>query len=175
MKFFTHLLILFSLPTLAQEVKTISWDEAKISDRIELTISKADFDKRYKKADSIAAPRVNETCGTEDEANVKMVFYKGVKFELANGILNFRSVNFAKRKGMYFSIKDDWFDHTTTLKSFKKTYPEAASYIEDYENEDGETMEMIMLLPDKTDENYEWRFFFDGGKLHSIECVFACD
>jgi len=175
MKLLTYILLLFALPALAQEVKTISWNEAKINDRIALTITKAEFDKRYKKADSVAAPRINEPCATEDEANVKMLFYKGIKFEMDNGILNFRSVNFARRKGMYFSIDGDWFDHTTTLKSFKKTYTEAANYIEDFENEDGETMEMITLLPEKTEDRYEWRFFFDDGKLHSIECVFTCD
>jgi hypothetical protein len=175
MKLLIYLILLFALPVFAQDVKTISWEEARINDRIELTITKAEFDKRYKKTDSIAAPRPNETCGTENKAYVKMLFYKGVKFELDNGILNFRSVNFARRKGMYFSIDGDWFDHTTTLKSFKKTYSEAANYIEDFENEDGETMEMITLLPEKSEDRYEWRFFFDDGKLHSIECVFTCD
>jgi len=175
MKFLASLLLLISLPAFAQTIKTISWDEARISDKITLTLPKQEFDKRFKKADSITAPRVGETCGTEEEAKVQMVHYKGVRFELDNGIMNFRSIDFSKRRGLYFSTKDDWFDHTTTLKSFSKAYPEAAEYSEDYETEEGETMVMLTLLPDTVAEKNEWRFFFKDGKLHSIECYFPCD
>lgn len=174
MKALNLLLLLLSLPLFSQDIETLSWDEAMINDRIKMTISKADFDKRYKKADSIAAPKAGEICGREEEATVKMVYHKGARYELDNGIMNFRSVDFTKNRNTYFSIKNDWFDRTTTLKSFSKTYPGAAAYIEDVEGEEGELLEMITLLPD-TAEDYEWRFYFKDDKLKSIECYFPCD
>ncbi len=175
MKAYTLLLLLLSLSLYSQDIETLSWDEAKISDRIAMTISKAEFDKRFKKADSITVPTPDEICGREDEANVQMVHYKGAKYELDNGIMNFRSVDFTKNRNTYFSIKDDWFDRTTTLKSFSKTYPGASAFIEDVEGEEeGELLEMITLLPDSAEE-YEWRFYFKDEKLKSVECRFSCD
>jgi hypothetical protein len=174
MKALKLLLLLLSLPLFSQDIETLSWDEAMINDKIKMTISKAEFDKRFKKADSITAPTQDEICGYEDGTNVKIVHYKGAKFEMDNGIMNFRSVDFTKNRNTYFSIKNDWFDRTTTLKSFTKTYPGAAAYIEDVEGDEGELLEMITLLPD-TAEDYEWRFYFKDEKLKSIECAFSCD
>ncbi|WP_294824349.1 hypothetical protein [uncultured Flavobacterium sp.] len=174
MKAFTLLFLIFSLQLFSQDIETLSWDEARISDKVPMTISKTDFDKRFKKADSITAPRQDEICGREEEAAIKMVHYKGAKYELDNGIMNFRSVDFTKNRNTYFSIKDDWFDRTTTLKSFSKTYPGAAEYIEDVEGEQDELLEVVTLLPD-TAEDYEWRFYFKDDRLKLIECAFPCD
>jgi hypothetical protein len=174
MKYIFYLLLIFSLPIFGQGIETISWDEAKINDKITMTISKVDFDKRFKKADSITAPKADEICGREEEATVKMVHYKGARYELDNGIMNFRSVDFTKNRNTYFSIEGDWFDRTTSLKSFTRTYPEAAAFIEDVDDGDGDILEMITLLPDNA-ENYEWRFYFRDDRLRSIECWFPCD
>jgi hypothetical protein len=174
MKILNCLILLFSLSVFAQDDESISWKEARISDKIEMTLSKADFDKRYKQADSIVASQPGETCALDEEA-VKMLHYKGIKFEMSNGMLNFRSVDFSKRKGTYFSISDNWFDHTTTLKSFIKTYPYSSEYIADETTPDGDIMDMITILPKDASDEFEWRFYFNNGKLHSIECWQYCE
>ena len=173
MNYIFSILFLLSFSAFGQE--TISWDEAKINGKVAMTISKADFDKRFKKADSIVPLQVSEQCGNDETENVRMVYYKGAKYEMDNGIMNFRSVDFSKSRNTYFEIKDDWFDRTTTLKSFTKTYPKAAEFIEDAETEDREVMDMIMLLPANPEEFSEWRFYFLNDRLRSIECWFPCD
>lgn len=175
MKYIYYLILLCSLPVLGQQdAETISWDEASINDKIKLTISKAEFDKRFKKADSIVEARPDDICGLDTGAVVQMVYYKGAKFELDNGIMNFRSVDFTKSRNIWFSIKDDWFDRTTTLRSFAKSFPEAASFIEEYTADDGEVYDMITILPADPGEEYEWRFYFFDDKLHAMECWFYC-
>lgn len=172
MKFFTCMAVLFSLPMLAQDIESFSWKEAKLNDKIELTLTRELFEKKYK-ADSISSPEPGECC--LDDESIKMVYYKGVKYEMHNGQLKFRSIDFSKKKGMYFSIENDWFDHTTTIKSFIKTYPNASEFIEDGYMDDGDVYDMIVLMP-KDEDSYEWRFYFnDDGKLHSIECWPYCD
>jgi len=175
MKLLTCIFLFISLPMLSQEIETLSWDEARINDKIALTISQAEFEKRHR-PDSITAPNMGEICGDETNTTAKMLHYKGLKFELNDGMLSFRRIDFTKRKGLYFSIKDDWFDHTTTLKSFSKTYPEASHYIVDVGTDDDDViLEMISLLPAKADDRYEWQFFFKDERLQAIECFLACD
>ena len=173
MKFFTFISILFfAVQVFAQDNETISWKDAKINNRIALTLSKSEFEEAYKKADSIVDALPGETCSKDK--NVMMLHYKGLKYELNNDLLNFRSIDFTRRRNMYISFKDEWFDNTTTLKSFAKTYPDAAAYIEDYENEQGEAFEIVTLYPTDIADLYEWRFFFKKGKLQLIECKFTC-
>ena len=171
MKLLTFLTLLLSLPVIAQDIESFSWKEARLNDKIELTLTQELFEKKYK-ADSLATPLVGECCS--DDESIKMVYYKGAKFEMNKGMLHFRSIDFTKKKGMYFSIDNDWFDHTTTLKSFMKTYPNASEYIEDSITDDGDIHDMIALLS-KDEDDYEWRFYFNDGKLHSIECWQYCD
>jgi len=174
MKNFYYILLLISLIMYAQDSESFSWKEARLNDKFELTLSKAEFDKRCKKADSITVADIGETCRFDDGDNVQTLHYKGAKYELYNDTLNFRSIDFTKRKGMYFSIENDWFDHTTTLKSFMKTYPVAAEYITDEITPEGDVHDLITLYPEGED-SYEWRFYFNEGKLHSIECWLYCD
>ncbi|MEL1244088.1 hypothetical protein AAEO56_07450 [Flavobacterium sp. DGU11] len=175
MKYLLYIILFLSLPIFSQDIEGISWDEAKISDKMTLTLSKAEFDKRFKKADSITDPTDKEICGREEEATVKMVHYKGAKFELDNGIMNFRSIDFTKNRNTWFSIKDNWFDRTTTLKSFTKDFPASASFVEDVTDADGDILEMVAILPKGTTEDYEWRFYFRDEKLIFLECWFPCN
>lgn len=173
MKIITCLLLLLSAQLFAQGKETISREEARINDKLKLTVPYAEFIERYKAPDSTAVPYTGETCSKNPD--VKMVYYRGVTFELENGTLTFKSVDFSKRRHMFLTIIDDWFDNTTTLKVFTKTYPGESEYIEDYETEDGEELKRIILLPTDLAENYEWWFFFKANKLKSIECHYNCD
>ncbi len=49
MKSIYFLLILITFSVNAQESETISWDEVRINGKLELTISKRDFETIYKK------------------------------------------------------------------------------------------------------------------------------
>jgi hypothetical protein len=169
-----YLFLLFGFSLFAQDVETLSWDKAMINEKVPMTISKADFDKIYKKTDSITAPLPDQVCTAEEAADAKMLYYKGVRYELNNGMLNFRSIDFSKRKNMYFSHKDDWFDQSTTLKTLVRDYPVACSLVEDYITEDGEEFEMVVFFPEKSSDKFEWRFFFKNGRLHSIEAWLYC-
>jgi len=175
MKISFIIIILFSLPVFSQAKQYIVWDEARINDKIALTLPLTEFEKRYKKADSIATPKAGETCGAKDVATAKLLYYKGVEYLLDDGKLNFRSIDFSKRRNMYFSIKEDWFDHTTTLKSFTKSFPEESELIEDYAADNGEEFDRIIILPEDLTLNYAWFFYFKNNRLHSIECVFTCN
>lgn len=166
--------IFFAAPAFAQGTEGISWDEVYINDKIKLTITQSEFEKRYKKADSITDAYDYDICPGKDVENIKMYFYRGIKYELENGTLNFRSIDFSKRKAMYFAIDGDWFDHTTSLKSFHRSFPEESQYVEDIEDENGEEFQRIVIFPKNLSEDYEWNFDFRNGKLFSIEFVPNC-
>lgn len=168
------LFLLLPLFGFAQNNELFSWDTALVSNKIPMTISLTDFQKAYKRADSITAPKPGQTCGTADEENVKMVYYKGARYELDNGIMNFRELDLSPKKNMYFQQKDDWFDQTTTLKSFSKTYPDAALILVTEYDENDVATEIVSLMPAETDADCEWKFYFRGGKLKRIECEFSC-
>jgi hypothetical protein len=171
MKLHYYLILLFTLSLQAQEKETFSWDAANINGKLTLTISKRDFDAIYKKADSIVAPRPGETCGTEEELQAKFLHYKGVKFEMDNGVLNFRSIDFSKKKGMHLMYKGTKFNENFTLEDFKKQFPVAAAALVS----DKFSTQMATLQPDETGSGLEWRFYFTKGKLTMIECWFPCD
>jgi len=176
MKFLKFLSALFILTlTCYGQDETFSWETAKVSNKLPLTVPYGEFQKIYKKADSIAAPLPGQTCGTADEANVKMLYYKGARYEMDNGIMNFRELDFAPRKNMYFQQKDDWFDHTTTLKSFSKTYPDAALIMVTEYDENEVEWQIISLLPPEAEADCEWKFYFKANKLQRIVCEFSCD
>lgn len=156
----------------AQSKETISREEARINDKIKLSLPYNEFIERYKAADSTANALPGETCSKSQD--VKLIYYRGVTFELENETLNFKAIDFSKRRNMYVSTPSDWFDHTTSLKNFTKTYPEESEFIEDYETEEGEELKRIILNPTDLAENYEWWFFFKSNKLKSIECHFIC-
>ena len=172
MKKIICLLLLFACPAFAQDIEKLSWSEATVSDKIPLTIPKTDFDKKYK-TDSITAPDINETCGSDTRSQI--INHKGVKYELSNGILNFRKIDFRKRRNMWLAFENDWFDHTTTFKGFAKTYPDAAALADEFEDEDGELYELVTLLPSDDKNDFEWHFYFLNGKLQFIECFLYCD
>ncbi len=168
------LIFLFALPAAAQKNEGINWEEASISDKIKLSISLADFENRYKKADSIT-DGYTYSCAEKTEVEIKLYHYKGITFELRDGLLHFRSIDFSVRKAMYFAIEGDWFDHTTSLKSFHRSFPEQAQYVEDFEDEYGEEYQQAIIFPRNLSEDYEWNFNFKNGKLRSIEFIENCN
>lgn len=174
MRIFICLFLLFAMPLLAQDNEGISWNESSINDKIKLTISHEEFIQRYKKADSIVDAVASDLCPGKDAAAIKMLYYRGVKFELENGMLNFRSIDFSKRKAMYFAIDGDWFDHTVSLKMIAKSFPEASQFIEDHETDEGEQFKRLIVFPRDLSQSYEWIFDFKNGRLRSIEYHDGC-
>ncbi|OYQ45378.1 hypothetical protein CHU92_02015 [Flavobacterium cyanobacteriorum] len=170
MKLHYYLVLLFTLLMQAQEKETFSWDAATVNGKLNLTLPKREFDAVYKKADSIVAPRPAETCGTEEELQAKFLHYKGVKFELDNGMLNFRSIDFRKKKGMYMLYKGTKFNENYTLDAFTSQFPIAAAALVNKSD-----THVATLKPDEAESSFEWKFYFSKGKLQIIECRFPCD
>ncbi len=163
---------LFTLSVYSQKNEGINWSEASINEKIKLEISVAEFEERYKKADSIVDVIV-DTCPDLNTVATQYYYYRGVCFEKDNDMLKFKSVDFSVRKRMYFAIDDDWFDHTTSLNSFRRSFPEQSQYIEDEYDYDGEEVQKIIIFPRDLSEQYEWNFYFKKEKLYSI--VFTCN
>ena len=172
MKLLYVLFLLAGCSAFSQNIEALSWKEARLNNRLDLTVTKKEYEKLYRVPDSLMAPEDGETCTKGD---VKMLYHKGAKFELVNDVLSFRSIDFTKNSHTFLSFKYDWFDHTTTLKSFRKTYPVASEFMEDFIAADGDVYDMISLLPKDTPDNYEWLFYFNNGKLVMIECLFVCE
>ncbi|MUV04022.1 hypothetical protein GN157_09905 [Flavobacterium rakeshii] len=174
----TKLLALFitliSFTVYAQENEGINWDESTINDKIKLSIPLSEFQDRYKSADSTATV-YRYSCTDTQEKETKFYYYKGVAFELVNDTLHFRSIDFTARKAMYFATDDDWFDHTTKLKSFGRSFPEQSQYVEDlYDEVTDEEYQRVVIFPRNLSADYEWNFNFKDGKLSSIEYVENC-
>jgi len=172
MKFFTYLLLFFSLSAFAQ-TETITWDDATISNKVTLTIAKRDFDKIYKKADSIIKPDYSKICGTDADSNFEYVYYKGLKFEMDNGIMNFRYITLstAPKAPLYFAYKGINFTGNTKLADVQKLFPNAGADLEDSENKVYKTLK---LNPAEAGDESEWLFYFKNGMLAAIECKFSC-
>lgn len=177
MKFFTCLLLFVSLCLQAQEKETISWDNATISNKLTLTISKRDFNKIYKKADSIVTPDYTDACNTDDDNNFKYLYYKGTKFEMDNGILNFRKITFSKKAPMFFMHKGIRYDGTMTVTAFSKLFPVAIADLDENKFKALQTEtdpDPVIIAAYEENTEYEWLFSFSNGKLISIECYFSC-
>jgi len=172
MKFFTYLLFLLSLPAFAQ-TETISWDDATISNKLTLTIAKREFDKIYKKADSIIKPDYSKVCGADADSSFEYVYYKGLMFEMDNGIMNFREINLspAPKAPLFFVHKGITFNGNTKLADVQKLFPNAAAAIQDSEDK---TYKILKLEPAEAGDDSEWFFYFKNGKLAIIECKFSC-
>jgi hypothetical protein len=173
----TVFIVLLSSLSFSQENdEFISWETAKVNNKIPLTLTLKELENVYKrKADSIAAPLPDQVCGTEDEKNAKMVYHRGVRYEMDNGVMNFREIDFSVRKNMFFQHKDDWFDSTTTLKNFARVYPVAASQAEEEEDEEDGPWSIVTLFPKEKDADCLWLFYFKKGKLRKIRCEFSCE
>jgi len=172
MKFIIYFLLLATLPALAQ-TETISWDDASISNKLTLTIAKRDFDKIYKKADSIVKPDYSKVCGADADSNFEYVYYKGLKFEMDNGIMNFRHITLSNspKAPLYFVHKGITFTGTTKLTDVQKLFPNAAAAIHD---SDDKLYKELKLDPAETGDESEWIFYFKNGYLTAIECKFSC-
>lgn len=172
MRLLLYVFMLLPFSMFSQDIEALSWKEATVSNKISLTIPKAEFDKKYK-TDSISIPEANETCRTDE--STRIINYKGAKFELIDGVLNFRKIDFRKRRNTWLAFENDWFDHTTTLKSFQKTYPGAAAMANEYEDDEGNVFELITVLAKGDKKDFEWHFYFADDKLQFIECFLYCD
>ena len=167
-------LIYFFMGTLAfsanaQQTEAINWDEVRINGNLELTISKRDFEKIYKKADSIITPDYSQICGTDADSNFQYYYYKGLVYELDNGIMNFRKLTLSKKSTISFTYKGQKLDGTTRLEDLKALFPEAVK-------ETGNTKGETSLLLDSADamDDSNWRLTFKNGYLTEIECFFPC-
>ncbi|MXN90427.1 hypothetical protein GR160_04240 [Flavobacterium sp. Sd200] len=166
-------LLTASLSLYAQDNETISWDEASISNKLPLTISKQEFDRIYKKADSIVTPNYVDICGTDADSNFQYVYYKGVQYEMDNKILNFRKIVLAKnpKNNMFFVHKGLKFNGTTKITEMQQLFPRSFENTEDSEDK---IYKIVKLKPAEIGEDYEWLFFFKNGLLAAIECKFPC-
>lgn len=153
----------------------INWDEATINNKLTLTISKRDLEAIYKKDYAITDPVPEfDTCGTEDEANVKMLYYKGVVFELDNNMLNFRRILFDKKNaGVFFTYKKSRFDETMTLDTFRKLFGNAEKIVDTFMHNLGK--QITMSVPDSQNADDSWEFRFLNDKLKSVHYKFSCE
>ncbi|MFP9117573.1 hypothetical protein ACLI08_07285 [Flavobacterium sp. RNTU_13] len=171
-------MLMISFSSFAQDADELfSWETAKVNNKLPLTLTYKEFEGVYKKkADSITAPLPEQICGAEAEKSAKMVYYRGARYEMDNGVMNFRELDFSPRKNMFFQQKDDWFDHTTSLKGFSKTYPIAVSAAEEEQDDDDtEPWKVVTLLPQEKELGCLWVFYFKKGKLKKIKCEFSCN
>jgi hypothetical protein len=175
MKLLIYISLFCCLGAYSQDIETISWKTTTMNDRIALTIPLKEFQKMGREADSIADATPEDLCGLKGMDDAKILYYKGVKYILKNDTLTFRSVDFSKRRYMYLATEDDWFDHTTTFKTFAKTYPGAAAYPDYAEDEDGTEYDLYSMLPAEAEDESEWRFYFQNGKLHHLEYWSPCE
>jgi hypothetical protein len=168
---FLYLLLLVPVTLFAQTSESIIWDDATINDKLPLTINKRDFEKVYKKADSIVTPEYENICGADESSNFQYYYYKNLQYELDNGIMNFRKITFSKKAGLYFVYKGQRLDASTRLNDLKTLFPNAVK-----ETEGGKNEALKYLLLDSSDQldDSEWRFTFKNGYLESIECFFPC-
>lgn len=165
--YFLFALIAFSAN--AQQTEALNWDDARINGKLELTISKRDFEYTYKKADKIITPDYTDICGTDQDSNFQYYYYKDLQYELDNGIMNFMQINFSKKSTFFFTYKDKRFDGNTKLDDLKSLFPEA---VKSAEKDKAETS---FLLGSGTalDDNL-WRFTFKNGLLVAIEYFSQC-
>lgn len=168
---YIFLFLFMSITSFAQEVKAISWEESNINGKFPLTILKREFEAVHKKADSIITPDYMLECGSYDEDTYQYYHYKGLKYELDNGVLNFRQLVFQPKAGFFFKHKEFRFDEKTTLKDFEKQYPGGETYDADL----GKFKKLkVIVLPTTDPDNEEWRFYFNKGLLVAIECALPC-
>ena len=167
-----YLLLLFiTFSTFAQNVKTIQWEESSVNGKLPLTILKREFEAVHKKADSIVTPDYMKECGSYDDDTYQYYYYKGLKYELDNGVLNFRQLIFLPKTGFFFKSKDLRFDEKTTLKDFEKQYPGAETYDADL----GKFKKLkVIALPTTDPDNEQWHFYFNKGMLIAVECHLPC-
>ncbi|RWW92070.1 hypothetical protein [Flavobacterium cerinum] len=168
---FLYLLLLVPAALFAQTSESITWDDATINDKLSLTINKRDFEKVYKKADSIVTPDYENICGTDESSNFQYYYYKNLQYELDNGIMNFRQITFSKKTGLYFTYKGQRFDASTRLSDLKALFPNTVKETESGKNE---PYKYILLGSSDQLDDSEWRFTFKNGYLKSIECFFPC-
>jgi len=169
MKSLYFLLTLITFSANAQQNETIDWNEARVNGKLELTISKRDFEAIYKKADSIITPKYEDICGTDEDSHFQYYFYKGLQYELDNGIMNFRQLKLIKKSTLFFTYKGQKLDAATKLDDFAKLFPDGVK------NADKTSKEVYIRL-DSADimDDSDWRFTFKNGYLTMIECFFPC-
>jgi len=168
MKLIYFLLTLITFSANAQ-IETLNWDEARINGKLELTISKRDFEAVYKKADKIVTPDYADICGSDEDSNFQYYFYKELQYEIDNGIMNFRKITFDKKSSFFFSYKGKKFNANTKLDDLKTLFPEAVKSV------DKDAPEAGFLLGSGSDlDDNLWRFTFKKGVLVAIESFFPC-
>jgi hypothetical protein len=171
MKFIYSLLTLIAFSANAQQIQTLNWDDARINGNLELTILKRDFEKAVKGIGTIAKPAAEDVCANNEELDIQFYSYKGLTYEIDNGVLNFRRVLFDKKSGIYFLYKDIKFDGTSTPATLFSLINKEATTSTEKDTPKGKYI--IISLDEKSDEG-QWQFHFKDGKLVSIHCIFNC-
>lgn len=152
----------------------MSWEDLSVNQRIPFTISRKDFDKKYSGKYEIVPASPGESCQA-DKSSVEIIDYRGAHYEVMGDTLQFRNIDFSRRRNMYIQFgKDDWFDHTTTFKYFEKAYPLTGEMAEEYIDDTGQPSEVLTFYPEDKDAPYEWRLYFKNGKLIYMECFLYC-
>lgn len=164
--YFLFALITFSANA---QIEKINWDEARINEKMELTISKRDFESIYKKADSIITPRYEDICGTDEDSRFQYYHYKGLQYELDNGIMNFMQITFSRKSTFFFTYKGKRIDGTTKLDDLKALFPEAVNNAVDH----NAGTDLLLSSDSDIDDNL-WRFTFKNGLLVSIAYFAQC-
>ena len=169
MKFTYFLLALITFSVNAQQKEELNWDEARINGKLELTISKRDFEHIYKKADKIVTPDYTDICGADQDSNFQYYYYKDLKYELDNGIMNFIKITFSKKSTFFFTYKGKKLDGTTKLEDLNSLFPEAVISVDKNAKENGFLVASGIALDDNL-----WSFTFKNGLLVSIEYFVQC-
>lgn len=171
MKLIISLFTLITFSVNAQQLQTLNWDDARVNGKLELTILKRDFEKAVKGTGTII-PNPEDICNNDEGLDTMLYNFKGITYEIDNGVLNFRHLLLDKKKGIYFTYKNvilNW--NTTTEDLFRLIDVNATTSSENQLKFEGTVL--IISLDNKTDEG-EWQFHFKNGKLNSIHCVFDC-
>lgn len=168
------LTFIMAISACAQQKEIIDWDKATINNKLTLTINKRDFEKIYKKADSIVKPDYSKICGTDADSKFRYVYYKGAMFEEDNGVMNFRHIIFSKKNGMFFTTNGRKFDSTTSSKDIAELFPISFNTNEDAQFGDLKNLRAVTIASENADGAL-WHLYFSKGMLVAIEAHFECE
>ena len=173
-KIICALTFIIAISAYAQQKEIIDWDKASVNNKLTLTISKRDFEKIYKKADSIVKPDYSKICGTDADSNFRYLYYKGAMFEEDNGIMNFRHMVFTRKNGMFFMHNRLRFDAGTSSKDISELFPESFKTLERAQFGPMKDL-LVTTIASENADGARWFLYFSKGMLVAIEAHFECE
>lgn len=119
-------------------------------------------EEKLGKADSIITPKYEDVSSSFfNGEKFRYCYFKGIMFERSNDTLAFSSVNFINDQTAYFGNDHIRLSYTTTLRDFKKFFPDAT--------DDslmvvgiGKTRTVTLAVSKKETED-KWLFIFNEG------------